>query len=167
MSSQYTIMNEVTAIISISNNSIYFPTCFESVINQKFGNLEIILVNNAENNICRLIEQYDEKFDNISIVNDLESAINKASGKYISFIDSNDYLHEDMIEKLVNSSQENDSDIAMCQLASSDDSANEFDEDLYDLSLNSLKELKKDVFNHEEIIDFIAQIYPKPFNKLF
>lgn len=167
MSSQYTIMNEVTVIISIFNNSIYFPTCFESVINQKYNNLEIILINNSENNICRLIEQYNEKFDNISIVHDLESAINKANGKYIGFVDGNDYLHEDMIEKLVNSSENNDSDIAMCQLTSNDDLTNEIDANLYDLSLTSLKGLKKNIFNHEDIIDSVTQIYPKPFNKLF
>ena len=81
-------MNEVSVIISVSNDSIYFPTCFESVLKQNFQDLEIILVNNAENNIDKLIEQYDEKFNDIIVVNDFKSAINEAGGKYIIFIDS-------------------------------------------------------------------------------
>ena len=160
-------MNEVSVIISVSNDSIYFPTCFESVLKQNFQDLEIILVNNAENNIDKLIGQYCEKFNDVLVVNDLESAINEASGKYISFIDSNDYLHEDMIEKLANASEKNDLDIAMCQLTSQDDLTNEFDEDLHDLSLDILKGFEKDVFSHEDIIDVITRIYSKPFNKLF
>ncbi len=160
-------MNEVSVIISVSNNSIYFPKCLESVINQEFKDLEIILVNNAENNINKLIEKYDNEFDNISIADDLESAIKEANGKYICFVDSNDYLHEDMIEKLVKSAKKDDLDIVMCQLTSKDDLTNEFDEDLHDLTLSIFKGFEKDVFNHEDIIDFITQIYSKPFNKLF
>ena len=160
-------MNEVSVIISVSNDSIYFPTCFESVLNQNFQDLEIILVNNAENNIDKLIGQYCEKFNDVLVVNDLESAINEAGGKYISFIDSNDYLNEDMIEKLANASEKNDLDISMCQLTSHDDLTNEFDEDLHDLSLDILKGLEKDVFNRDDIIDVITRIYSKPFNKLF
>lgn len=160
-------MNKVSVIISVSNDSVYFPMCFESVLTQKNQNLEIILVNNAENNIDRLIEQYDKKFNNITVVNNLKSAIDKAGGKYISFIDSNDYIHEDMIEKLVNASEKNDLDIAMCQLTSHDDWTNEFDADLHDLSLDVLNRVEKDIFNHEDIINFITLIYSKPFNKLF
>ena len=160
-------MNEVSVIISVSNNSIYFPKCIESVLNQECSDLEIILVNNAENNIDRLIERYHEKFEKISVTDDLGSAVEKASGKYISFIDSNDYIHEEMIEKMVNASKKDDLDIAMCQMTSNDDETNEFDEDLHDLNLSILKRLEKDVFNHEDIMDFITQIYSKPFNKLF
>lgn len=160
-------MNEVSVIIFVSNDSIYFPTCLESVINQEFKDIEIILVNNAENNIDKLIEKYDEKFDDISVVDDLESAIKEASGKYISFVDGNDCLHEDMIEKLVKSAEKIDSDILMFQMTSMDDLTNEFDEDLHDLSLRIFKEFEKDTFNHTDIIDFITQIYSKPFNKLF
>ena len=160
-------MKEVSIIISVSNDSIYFPKCLDSIINQKFSNLEIIIINNSNDNINRLIKKYTDEYDNISIADSLNSAIKISCGEYIGFVDSNDYIHENMISTLFNSAKNNSLDIIMCQMSSLDDLTNELDKDLHDLTLTVFKGFKKDIFNYADIINFITQIYSKPFNKLF
>lgn len=165
----------ISVIIPIFNYSIYLPQCLNSIFNQKLDNIEIILINNSKNNINELIEAYANKFDNIKIINgelndfkaNLNLGIKESLGKYLIFIDSNDYIEEEMFEKLFLLSEDKQLDIAMCNISSMDDLTQDFDYGLYDLSLSIFDDFKKEVFCSEDILNFITEIYPRTFNKLF
>ena len=163
----------ISVIIPIYDYSVYVPKCLNSISNQDLENIEIILVNNSENKIKELMALYINEFDNIDFIEskdnllDFNSAINQAKGKYVIFIDSNDYIEKNMLKKLFQVSENYNLDISMCKLRAIDDFTHDFDCDLHDLSLSIFENIKKDVFSGADVLNFITEIYSKPYNKLF
>lgn len=97
--------------------------CLASVVNQTYHNLEIILIDDGSTDnssaICDKWAEKDKRIKVFHIENNGVSAarnlgIDKASGDYIYFADSDDWLEEDMIEFLLTKSIENNADITRC-----------------------------------------------------
>ncbi len=114
---------KISVVISIYNVEKYSVRCLDSVIKQTYTNLEIILVDDGSTDMCgKIIDKYKKKDNRIKVIhkgNDgLYDARNKemdiATGEYISFIDSYDFISEDMIEYLYRIVRENNSDISIC-----------------------------------------------------
>ncbi|QWU98701.1 glycosyltransferase family 2 protein [Francisella salimarina] len=100
----------VSIIIPIYNTQNYLPRCLESIINQSYKNLEIILVNDGStDNSLEICESYAKKDSRMSIMNKENGGSSSARnlgldicrGDYISFIDSDDWVEEDFIEALL------------------------------------------------------------------
>ncbi len=115
--------NKVTVVLPIYNVEKYLDRCINSVINQTFKNLEIILVNDGSTDNClKICEKYKNIDDRIIIINQRNkglsaarnSGIIKATSKYICFIDSDDYIEKDMIEYLYNGMKRYNSQITCC-----------------------------------------------------
>ena len=113
----------VSVIIPIYNVEKYLSECIESVINQTYSDLEIILVNDGSTDNCRdICERYKRKDSRIKLVHKnnggLSSArnagIDVANGDYYTFIDSDDYIMSDMIEQLVYAIQSANADVSIC-----------------------------------------------------
>lgn len=107
---------KISVIIPVYNVEKYIRQCLESVINQTYKNLEIIIVNDGtKDNSMKIVEEYlqDKRIKIINKENGgLSSARNKgleeATGKYISFIDSDDYIDLNLYENIVNELNEED-----------------------------------------------------------
>ena len=94
-------MNElVSIVVPIYNTEQYIPKCIESLINQTYKNLEIILVDDGSTdnsfNICEKYQKEDERIklfhkENGGVSSARNYGIKKATGKYICFCDSDDY----------------------------------------------------------------------------
>lgn len=113
----------VSVVVSMYNVEKYISECVESIINQTYGNLEIILVNDGSTDrtleICR---QYAEKDKRITVI-DKENGgatscrvagLERAAGEYVYFSDSDDVLYPETIEKLLNACVDNNAQIAVC-----------------------------------------------------
>lgn len=117
-------MNElISIIIPIYNVELYLRKCIESVINQSYSNLEIILVNDGSPDRCgEICNEYAERDSRIKVIHKengglsdaRNSGINIAKGKYIGFVDSDDYIHKDMYKVLYELIKNTDSKIAIC-----------------------------------------------------
>lgn len=102
-------MDKVSIVIPVYNNEAYLEKCLESVINQTYNNIEIVLINDgSSDNSLKIMKNYSKKDKRIIII-DKENegvstarniGIKKCSGEYITFVDSDDYLESDAIEKL-------------------------------------------------------------------
>lgn len=102
----------VTIIIPVYNTEKYLKKCLNSVVNQTYKNLEIILINDASSdNSLAILENYAKKYKNVKLVNNpvnLGVSISRnigldcTNGDYIYFLDSDDFIRNDAIEKLVN-----------------------------------------------------------------
>ncbi len=112
-------MPKVSVIIPVYNVEKYLGTCLDSVINQTLKDIEIICVNDGStDNSLQILEEYAAKDDRIKVINKknggLSSARNAgldvAIGKYCYFIDSDDWIELNTLEKLVNIILENDVD---------------------------------------------------------
>lgn len=101
----------------------YLEQCIKSIVNQSYKNLEIILVDDGSPDNCSLIcDEWSNRDSRIKVVHKenggLSSARNEgldiAKGKYISFIDSDDFVDETFIESLYINLKQNDADISCC-----------------------------------------------------
>lgn len=117
-------MKKISVIVPIYNSEKYLNKCLDSIINQTYGNLEIILINDgSKDNSKKICEDY-AKNDSRIIIIDQENCgpaktrncgLKIASGEYISFVDSDDYIDKTMYEKLVKRIIKDQSDIAICK----------------------------------------------------
>lgn len=115
-------MEKVSIIIPIYNAEKYIEKCLTSVINQTYQNIEIICIdNNSTDNSIDILKKYQkldsriilEKEKNAGVSYARNHGINICSGKYISFIDADDYIERDYTESLVKNIQEQ-CDISIC-----------------------------------------------------
>lgn len=115
----------VSIIIPVYNAQLYLEKCIDSVIDQTFRDVEIILVNDGSTDRSLEICQEYQKKDNRILVIDQENAgqgtarnkgISIARGEYIMFVDSDDWVDEGIVEKLMDSLTENNADISVCNL---------------------------------------------------
>ena len=112
----------VTIAIASYNNAPYIERCVESVINQTYQNLEILIVDDgSKDDSLNRIEKYksDKRVRIVSKENGGLSSVRqmcleKATGEYISFIDADDYLAPTYVEKMLNKLLTDKSDICLC-----------------------------------------------------
>jgi glycosyltransferase involved in cell wall biosynthesis len=112
----------VTVSIASYNNANYISRCLDSVIRQSYTNLEILVIDDgSSDNTEEILNQYagkkrikfvKKKNEGLSSVRQL--ALDMAEGKYICFIDADDYLSETYIEVMLNRIVQSGSDICVC-----------------------------------------------------
>ncbi|MCI9177744.1 MAG: glycosyltransferase family 2 protein [Clostridia bacterium] len=117
-------MNEkISIIVPVYNVEKYVRKCLESLIHQTYQNIEIIIVNaNSTDRSKEICEEFAKKDSRIIIVNQENKGISVvrntglelASGKYIGFVDSDDYIKKDMFEILYHNMQKTEADISVC-----------------------------------------------------
>ena len=112
----------ISVVLPIYNVENYIEKCMESVLNQTYKNIEIILVDDGSPDNCPIIcDQYVKEDNRVKVVHkengglsDARNAgIKVANGDYITFIDSDDYVDKDYVEFLYNTIEETDADIAI------------------------------------------------------
>lgn len=116
----------ISVIVPVYNTEKYIERCVKSICNQSYHNLEIILVDDgskdASGRICDQLAVEDSRIRVIHQPNaGVSSARNagiEAAGGYITFADSDDYLHPRMIERLHTVLKENEADISSCEYTS-------------------------------------------------
>lgn len=115
----------ISVIVPVYKVEKYLEKCIESIIKQTHTNLQIILVNDGSPDNCgKICDEYAKKDSRIEVIHKINGGlsdarnvgINRANGRYIGFVDSDDYVKEDMYEKLINLIKEYDADISICNL---------------------------------------------------
>lgn len=100
---------EISIIVPIYNVEKYLPKCIESILSQTFTNFELILVNDGSKDRSGIIcDEYASKDNRIKVIHKenggvssaRNSGVDLASGKYIGFVDPDDYIKKDMYERL-------------------------------------------------------------------
>ena len=113
----------LSVIVPVYNVEKYLDKCIASILESSYKNLEIILVDDGSSDSSPILcDAYSEKHSNIRVIHKenggLSSARNSglevASGKFISFIDSDDYIHSEMFSKLIQLIHDYDADFSSC-----------------------------------------------------
>lgn len=102
-------MDLISVIVPVYNVEKYFDRCMESVLGQTYKNIEIILIDDGSKDssgqMCDFYAEKDKRIkvihkDNAGLGYARNTGLNKAEGKYVIFVDSDDYLEKDMIQNL-------------------------------------------------------------------
>lgn len=115
------MQEKISIIVPCYNTEVFLKQCIDSLIGQTYQNLEIICVNDGSNdNTLHILYEYAEKDDRIIVVDQentgLSGVRNKAlslsTGKYVTFVDSDDWLKLDYIERVL--AEIKDEDVIVC-----------------------------------------------------
>ena len=112
----------VSIIIPVYNSEEFLEPCIDSLINQSFTNCEFIFVNDGSiDKSSDIIKEYMKKDSRIVLYNQENKGVSearnlgilKARGKYIGFVDSDDYIEKDMYERLYNIIEDTNCDVVI------------------------------------------------------
>lgn len=113
----------VSVIVPVYNSEKYLSRCIESILNQTYDNIELILINDGSNDQSgKICDQYANKYNHIIVIHKKNSGVSDSrnegikisSGEYLQFVDSDDYIDENMIELLIRAIKQDDSDLIIC-----------------------------------------------------
>lgn len=116
-------MPKISVIVPVYNTEKFLPKCLDSLVSQTYDDLEIILVDDcSSDNSLDILMSYQEKYPNkvkvISNKNNSGAATSRnnglsiATGEYIGFVDSDDYVSRKMYEELLEACEETNSHLA-------------------------------------------------------
>lgn len=116
-------MNEkVSIIVPVYKVETYLSRCLDSILNQTYTNIEIILIDDGSpDNSGKICDEYALKDKRIRVIHQENKGVSAArnaglrlaEGEYIGFVDSDDYIEPDMYERMVNSYHKG-RDLVMC-----------------------------------------------------
>lgn len=118
-------MVKVSIIVPVYNVEKYLSKCLDSLISQTLKDIEIICVNDGSvDNSLDILKNFAQKDPRIKIIDKQNEgvaiarniALEQATGEYIGFVDSDDYIDLDYFEKLYNTATKNNSDIAVASI---------------------------------------------------
>lgn len=119
-------MIKVSVIIPVYNVEKFIDKCLNSVVNQTLKEIEIIVVNdsspdNSQKIIDKYVKMYPKKVrsfikENGGVSTARNFGLDKATGEYISFVDSDDYIDKDMLKKMYELAKKEDSDVVICDI---------------------------------------------------
>lgn len=116
-------MPKISVVVPFYNAESYLSRCLDSILKQTFYDFELILVDDGSKDssfkICLDYKKLDQR---INVIHKENAGLNSArlaghnisNGKYIVFIDSDDFIHPEMLEKLYFSLKKNNSQISIC-----------------------------------------------------
>ena len=114
---------KISIVIPIYNSAEYLDKCIESVLNQTYKNIEIILIDDgSQDSSGEMCDKYAEKDDRIVVLHKSNEGISKArnsgielaKGEYIMFVDSDDWVDEDICSLLLEAIIKNNVQSSMC-----------------------------------------------------
>lgn len=138
----------ISVIIPVYKTEKYIERCLNSVVNQTYNNLEILLIDDASPDNCpEICDEWAKRdrriktfhIENKGVANARNIGVAAANGEFIAFVDSDDYVEPDMFALLLDNLIKQNADISMCSYC--------LNEDMSEQNHNAIR-----VLQHEEII---------------
>lgn len=116
---------KVSIVVPVYNVEDYLKRCVESIQKQTISEIEIILVDDGSKDqsgkMCDDLAKEDQRIvvihkQNGGLTSAWKAGVKQASGKYVGFVDSDDWVDTDMFETLLNKAEETDADVTICGL---------------------------------------------------
>ncbi|MDR1960830.1 MAG: glycosyltransferase [Gracilibacteraceae bacterium] len=159
-------MNKITAsiVIPVYNAEKFLRPCLDTVLNQSFRDTEIIAVNDGStDSSLEILEVYAKIDSRLRVITTQDTGLgagaarnaglDQATGKYIIFLDADDFFAPVLIEELVSRAEAVNADIVVCATFGYDDKNGKIFERPFELDESYLPD--KDVFSHKDAPDCI------------
>ncbi|MEN4759266.1 glycosyltransferase family 2 protein [Chryseobacterium sp. C39-AII1] len=128
------VPSKVSIIVPVYNVENYLAKCLDSLVNQTHQNMEILVVNDgSKDNSEQIIQEYAQKYpekikpfnkENGGLSDARNFGIDRATGDYLGFVDSDDYVTPTMFEEMVNLAEKHHSKIVICNIQKVDQNGN-------------------------------------------
>lgn len=165
-------MRKVSVIVPVYNTYKYLRKCLDSLVNQTLDDIEIIVINDCSTDESKkILDEYELKYDNVLVFHNKINkgigynrnlGIKKATGEYISFIDSDDFVDETMYDKMYKKAKEDNLDLVICKFHK----MLEKDDDLIEIEPDSKIPYFKNT-NLKSTPNLLLDINLAPWNKLY
>ena len=116
-------MPELSIIVPIYKVEKYLPKCIESILNQSFIDFELILVDDGSPDYCGLIcDEYAGKDSRVKVIHQnnqgvsaaRNAALDVAEGRYLGFVDADDWIEKDMYQTMLQTAFVSRADVVIC-----------------------------------------------------
>ena len=123
-------MPELSIIVPVYKVEKYLPRCIDSILAQTFGDFELILIDDGSPDGCgRICDEYARKDKRIVVIHQKNMGVSAARnagldiarGRYIGFVDSDDWIEPQMYEVMMDAIRENGADMAVCGVRYADE----------------------------------------------
>lgn len=123
-------MPELSIIVPVYKVEKYLPRCIDSILAQTFGDFELILIDDGSPDGCgRICDEYAQKDKRIVVIHQKNMGVSAARnagldiahGRYIGFVDSDDWIEPQMYEVMMDAIRENGADMAVCGVRYADE----------------------------------------------
>ena len=161
-------MEKISVIVPVYNSEKYLTKCLDSLVNQTYENIEIIAVNDGStDNSCDILKSYQEKYfkifkyyswDNHGIGATRNKGLELATGDFVGFVDSDDYLELNMYEDMMLQIKNNNADGCICNIRKFNENGT---------CGEIITECDKDIFSLLDEPENVNKIDYGPCNKLF
>lgn len=116
--------DKISIIVCCYNTEKYIKKCIDSILSQTYVNLEIIIIDDgSKDNTYKILKEYNDtriilekNKKNMGLAYSRNLGIEKSTGKYLGFIDSDDYIPKDYYEKLYNSLKNDRAELSICDI---------------------------------------------------
>lgn len=168
-------MIKISVIIPVYNASPFLDMFVNSLINQTIKDVEFIFINDGSlDNSFEIIEEYSKKDNRIKLYNQKNNGVSSArnkgisvsKGEYLAFLDPDDYIEFDMLEKMYNLARKYDYDVVICNYIEHNLNENiEKKKDIFSLNKrkenNIIKEVRKELITTQSYGYVWNRIYKK------
>lgn len=161
---------KLSIVAAVYNLEKYLPRCLDALVNQTLQDIEILCVDDGSTDSApQIIDKYAKKYpekvkafhkQNGGEFTTRNYGLERATGEYVTFVDTDDYVELDWAEKLYKAAKENDADLAVCGFERID--------------LDTGKVVSKNMTNYGYCVkeindkdDFMIFINPAPWNKIY
>ena len=168
---------KLSIVIPVYNVAEYLPKCLDSILNQSFNDFEVICVNDGSiDNSLDVLKSYREKDSRVVIIDKKNegsgvarnTGIDAAQGEYLYFIDSDDWIEDDCLQKIINKADELKTDILIFGGRSCYEAKEGYKKQNGGYSANKLpKKYLNRIFSSEDIKKDIFKFPPTAWVKLY
>lgn len=163
---------KVSVIVPVYNTEKYLRRCLDSLVNQTIEDIEIIVINDCSpDNSKEILKEYEKKHkDKIKVFHNKTNkgigynrnyGIKKATGEYIGFVDSDDWVNETMYDKLYKKAKEDNLDLVLCNFHKMLEKEN----DLEEIASSEISYFKNT--NLKQTPNLLLDVELAPWNKLY
>lgn len=159
-------MDKISIIVPVYNAEKYLENCLKSILEQTYTNLEIILVDDgSKDNSANICDEYAKKDERIKVVHEQNGGVSKArntgidiaTGKYLMFIDADDFYEKNSCEVLYNEISSKDADYVIGNYIHTNSAGEKwpkalFDTEVYNNFELSIKDYRKSFFVMNSVV---------------
>lgn len=161
---------KLSIIAAVYNLEKYLPRCLDALVNQTLQEIEILCVDDGSiDSAPQIIDEYAKKYpDKIKAFHKPNGGefttrnygLERATGEYVTFVDTDDWVEPNWAEKLYNAAKENNADMAVCAFERIDLNTNK----VVSTNMTNFGNTVKEINNKD---DFMLFINPAPWNKIY